>query len=86
MALSTEQIAMKVGALKLKYSERDARMADVLEVRRGNMVNVAPEFFPEGMSKPMIANFIDVAARDIAEVLAPLPSFNCQTTNVTSVS
>jgi len=75
---------MKVQALKLRYSGRDSRMADILEVRRGNMVNVAPEFFPEGMSKPMIANFIDVAARDISEVLAPLPSFNCQTTNVTS--
>jgi hypothetical protein len=82
--LNNEQIAMKVHALKLKYSERDSRMADILEIRRGNMVNVAPEFFPEGMSKPMIANFIDVAARDISEVLAPLPSFNCQTTNITS--
>jgi len=82
--LNNEQIAMKVQALKLKYVERDSRMADILEIRRGNMVNVAPEFFPEGMSKPMIANFIDVAARDISEVLAPLPSFNCQTTNVTS--
>jgi hypothetical protein len=82
--LNNEQIAMKVHALKLKYADRDSRMADVLEIRRGNMVNVAPEFFPEGMSKPMIANFIDVAARDISEVLAPLPSFNCQTTNITS--
>lgn len=82
--LNNEQIAMKVQALKLKYADRDSRMADVLEIRRGNMINVAPEFFPEGMSKPMIANFIDVAARDISEVLAPLPSFNCQTTNITS--
>ena len=75
---------MKVQALKLKYAGRDSRMGDILEIRRGNMINVAPEFFPEGMSKPMIANFIDVAARDISEVLAPLPSFNCQTTNITS--
>jgi len=82
--LNNEQIAMKVQALKLKYVDRDSRMGDILEIRRGNMINVAPEFFPEGMSKPMIANFIDVAARDISEVLAPLPSFNCQTTNVTS--
>lgn len=84
MALTTDQIAMKVSALKLKYTDRDSRMGDILEIRRGNMINVAPEFFPEGMSKPMIANFIDVAARDISEVLAPLPSFNCQTTNITS--
>ena len=84
MALSIEQIALKVEALKRNNYERDSRMADVLEVRRGNMIGVAPEFFPEGMTKPMIANFIDVAARDVAEVLAPLPSFNCSTTNVTS--
>ena len=84
MALSIEQIAFKVEALRRNNYERDGRMADILEIRRGNMVGVAPEFFPEGMTKPMIANFIDVAARDVAEVLAPLPSFNCTTTNVTS--
>jgi hypothetical protein len=31
----------------------------------------------------MVANFIDVAARDLAEVLAPLPSFNCAAVKVT---
>ncbi len=48
------------------------------------MTEVFPELFPEGMSNAMVANFIDVAARDLAEVLAPLPSFNCSTSNVTS--
>jgi hypothetical protein len=33
----------------------------------------------------MVANFIDVAARDLAEVLAPLPSFNCSQSSVTNV-
>jgi hypothetical protein len=84
MALNIEQIALKVEALRRNNFERDGRMSDILEIRRGNMVGVAPEFFPEGMTKPMIANFIDVAARDVAEVLAPLPSFNCTTTNITS--
>jgi hypothetical protein len=32
----------------------------------------------------MVANFIDIAARDIAEVVAPLPAFNCNTTNAVS--
>jgi hypothetical protein len=59
-------------------------MADVLEVRRGNLVNVFPEMFPEGATKAMVANFVDVAARDVSEVLAPLPSFNCTTTNTNS--
>ena len=84
MALSTEQVTNKVLALTRRYSERDYRMADITAVRRGNMESVYPDMFPEGMSRPMIANFVDVAARDIAEVLAPLPSFNCSTPSVNS--
>ena len=84
MALSTEQVTNKVLALTRRYAERDFRMADITAVRRGNMESVYPDMFPEGMSRPMIANFVDVAARDIAEVLAPLPSFNCSTANINS--
>lgn len=84
MALSTEQVTTKVNTLIQRYFERDKRMADITSVRRGHMDAVYPDMFPEDMSKPMIANFVDVAARDIAEVLAPLPSFNCSTPNVNS--
>jgi hypothetical protein len=80
--LNITQIANKVEALKRRNASRDARMGDVLEVRRGNLVNVFPEMFPEGATKAMIANFVDVAARDVSEVLAPLPSFNCTSTNI----
>lgn len=82
MPLNITQIANKVEALKRRNASRDARMGDVLEVRRGNLVNVFPEMFPEGATKAMIANFVDVAARDVSEVLAPLPSFNCTSTNI----
>jgi hypothetical protein len=34
----------------------------------------------------LVANFVDVAARDLAEVMAPLPSFNCAATNMVSDS
>lgn len=84
MALSTEQVADKVELLRQRFASRDQRMADVTAVRRGDMESVYPDMFPEGMSKPMIANFVDVVARDLAEVLAPLPSFNCQTPDVNS--
>ena len=84
MALNITQIAVKVEALKRRNLNRDARMADILEVRRGNLVNVFPEMFPEGATKAMVANFVDVAARDVSEVLAPLPSFNCTTTDNSS--
>jgi hypothetical protein len=79
-----EYIAGKVDSLQKHYHNRDARMNDILAVRRGQISSVYPDFFPEGFSKPMIANFVDVAARDMAEILAPLPSFNCITQNVNS--
>lgn len=86
MALSVNQIADKYTALKARYANRDAAMADVLAVRKGNIEQVAPDLFPEGATKSMIANFVDVAARDMAEVLAPLPSVNCSTAKTTSES
>ena len=86
MALSVQQVADKYTALKARYANRDAAMADLLAVRKGNMEQVAPDLFPEGASKAMVANFIDVAARDMAEVLAPLPSVNCSTAKTTSES
>lgn len=84
MALTIEQIADKYVALKQRNFNRDAAMQDILAVRKGEISGIAPDMFPEGMPKPMVANFVDVAARDMAEVLAPLPSFNCSTTNITS--
>jgi hypothetical protein len=79
--LTVEQIAIKFEAIKRRNYDRDIRMNNVLDVRRGKMQDIAPDFFPEGTSKAMVANFVDVAARDVAEVLAPLPSFNCISRN-----
>lgn len=84
MALSTEEIVHKANTLVERYVDRDRRMADITSVRRGQMDSVYPDMFPEEMSKPMIANFVDVAARDLAEVLAPLPSFNCTASQINS--
>jgi hypothetical protein len=77
-------IARRVDAMKHRAVERDAQMQNVLAVRQGRMLDIYPDLFPEGMPHAMVANFVDVAARDLAEVLAPLPSVNCSTTNVTS--
>lgn len=84
MAFDIETIARRVQNMKERNRDRDARMSDLLAVRKGRMTEVFPDLFPEGMSNPMVANFVDVAARDLAEVLAPLPSFNCGTSNTTS--
>ena len=81
MARDIKDIANAVQQLRRKYSDRDSRWADVLEVRKGNINRVFPGLFPDEYPKPMVANFIDVAARDIAEVIAPLPNISCSATN-----
>lgn len=82
MAVDIKRIAKRVELLKQRNYERDARMERILAVRKGNLVGLFEDLFPEDATAPMVANFVDVAARDLAEVLAPLPSFNCNTTNV----
>ena len=84
MQLDIQTIARRVENMKQRNAARDARMQDVLAVRKGQITSIYPDLFPEGMDHSMVANFVDVAARDLAEVLAPLPSFNCNTTNVVS--
>jgi hypothetical protein len=74
---SIEAIDRKVKQLKQQYAARDSRMYDVQAVRAGNVAEIFPHLFPKTWPKPVVANFIDVAARDLAEVIAPLPSFNC---------
>ena len=82
--VDVDHIAARVTYLRRKAAERDQRWADMLEVRRGNINKVFPGLFPDDYPKPMVANFIDVAARDVAEVIAPLPAFNCSATNAVS--
>jgi hypothetical protein len=79
-----QRISARVKQLRDKARERDSRWADVFEVRKGNINKVFPGLFPDDYPKPMVANFIDIAARDTAEVLAPLPAFNCSATNSVS--
>ena len=79
-----KKIARRVEAMKHRATERDANMKRILAVRKGEIANVFSDVFPDAISSPMVANFVDVSARDLAEVLAPLPSINCSTTNVNS--
>ena len=84
MSLSPEQIVQKVRLLEAKYSDRDRRMSNVREVRAGRMNGVFPEFFGEQISQPVVSNFIDVVARDLAEAIAPLPALNCSSGTITT--
>jgi hypothetical protein len=53
-------------------------------VRQGKIAQVYPNFFPEGVEQNVVANFIDIVARDLAEVIAPLPAVNCSAANQVS--
>jgi hypothetical protein len=84
MAQDIDQLGIKVRKLRDHYHVRDARWADLMSIRQGNIQQVFPGMFPDEFPKPMVANFIDIAARDVAEVIAPLPAFNCDTTDAIS--
>lgn len=82
--LSIQQIAARVDSLKDRAADKDARAQDVLAVRKGKIASVYPEFFPEGVDANVVANFIDIVARDLSEVMAPLPAVNCSAANQVS--
>jgi hypothetical protein len=81
MALSMQQVTTKVDALRALNGERDQRNLDVLAVRKGKIAEVYPDFFPDGIDANVVANFIDIVARDLSEVMAPLPAVNCSAAN-----
>ena len=86
MALSMQQVAARVDSLKNLHSERDNRNKSVLAVRKGQIASIFPDFFPEGIDSNVVANFVDIVARDLSEVMAPLPAVNCSAANATSDS
>ena len=82
--LSMQQIAARVQSLRYRSVSRDMRNGDVQMVRQGKISQVYPNFFPDGIDQNVVANFIDIVARDLAEVMAPLPAINCSAVNQTS--
>lgn len=67
-----------------RYMERDARWDNVRNARRGDLSLVAPDMFSDDIPRPIVANFIDIVARNLAEMLAPLPAFQCSSATMQS--
>lgn len=82
--LTMEQVISRVNALRYRAASRDMRNGDVQMVRQGKISQVYPNFFPDGIDQNVVANFIDIVARDLAEMIAPLPAINCSAVNQTS--
>jgi hypothetical protein len=81
--LTDKQIFARVASLKDRNRDRDGRHQDVLLVRQGQISSVYPDFFPEGVEANVVANFVDIVARDLSEVMAPLPAVNCSVVSQT---
>jgi len=84
VSLDIDELSVKIRKLRDHYHQRDARWTDLQAIRQGDIQQVYPGMFPDEFPKPMVANFIDIAARDVAEVIAPLPAFNCDSTDSVS--
>lgn len=65
-------------------TERQQRNRDVSAARRGDVDAIMPGVFPKNWPKPVVANIVDVTARDMAETLARMPSVDCQSSQLTS--
>lgn len=77
-------IHRKVESARGSAIRRDADINLVRAVRAGRMHELFPMFFADEMPRSMVANTIDNAARDTAELIAPLPSLACASGNMTS--
>ena len=85
MPLSIDEIKSNYERYRQLYSDRDTRMEQVLLVRKGRMRDVFPDLFPDGpFENPIVANMVDISARDLSEVIAPLPAFNCNSPSMVS--
>lgn len=76
MALTLENVAAKVDALRRAAADRDQRQKDVRDIRSGDVESVMPGAMPDAWPKPIVANMIDTSARDQAEVMGAMPSIN----------
>ena len=79
-----QQIARRVQVLRTDAIERDNRHQTVFDARAQKINNIQPGSLPDAWPRPITANALDTAARQLAENLAPLPSINCASGVMTS--
>lgn len=84
MTRTLDEVARKVKALKDAARERDQRQRDVHDVRSGDIDTVIPGSMPDAWPRPVVANMIDITARDVSEVMGQMPSINCTNSLQTS--
>lgn len=78
------RIHQHVEVMRQRNVSRDQDSELVRIVRRGKLHEYFPGYFADDMPQMTIANAIDNAARDTAELIAPLPSLACAAGNMSS--
>ncbi len=76
MAEFAKNLADRVEVTRRKNVDRDQRMKAVALIRTGHAEQVFKGIFPSDWPKPVIANFIDVVAKDTAEMVGVLPTLS----------
>lgn len=81
-----KRIHSLVEAMRQRCFKRDQDSDLVRTVRSGRLHERFPGHFADEMPQMVIANAIDNAARDTAELIAPLPSLACASGNMQSAA
>lgn len=79
---NTEKILSDIEIARKKGVGRREKRYQIKAIREGKWDEVQAGMFPDLIPEPMVANFIDIAARTTAEAVAPLPSFTCANPNM----
>lgn len=79
-----EKILRHTRAMQRRYAARDAKWDDVRAIRSGRLADNFPDLVSDAWPEQIVANFIDTTARDLAEMLAPLPTFSCSSVSMRS--
>src|SRR6056300_31123 len=74
MAEYAYEATLVIDRLRRQNAERDSRMRAVNLVRTGKSELVFKGLFPSDWPKPVVGNFIDVVARDTAEMVGVMPT------------
>lgn len=81
--ISADWVMRHTRNMQRRYRQRDSKWSDVRAVRRGELDINFPDLVSDAFPEPIVT-FIDPTARDLAEMLAPLPSFNCSSVSMRS--
>lgn len=79
-------ISASVDALRARNAKRDRNWAEITLIRHGEFDRVAPGLFNEQIKQPVVANEIDIAARQFAGVLSVLPTISCSSASQANVA